>query len=95
MKNVTLEIKRLNQFNFILAERLDAPIEREIAGNKVIYNHKNLEKFYGTLKGAIQGYFRHLNINTPIIDKNLDLIKPNSKESLYLEYMEIDLTNKF
>ena len=43
MKNVTLEIKRLNQFNFILAERLEAPVEREIAGNKVIYTHKKKE----------------------------------------------------
>lgn len=87
-----LEIKRLNQFNFILAERLEVPVEREIAGNKVVYNHKNLEKYYGTLKGAIEGYFRHLNRNVPIIDKSLDLVKPYSKESLFIDYLERDLT---
>lgn len=95
MKKINLEIKRLNQFNFILAERLDSPIEREIAGSKVVYSHKNIDKFYGTLKSAIEGYFRHLNINTPIIDKSLDLVKPSSKESIYIDYIETDLIKRF
>lgn len=86
-----IEIRRLNQFNFILAERLEVPVKREIAGSEVVYTHKNIDKFYGTLYAAIRGYFKHLGINTPTISKSLELVKPSSPESLFIEYMERDL----
>ena len=90
-----LEIKRLDNYNFILAERLDEPTTRSIAGNEIVYTHKNLSKFYGSLYYALRGYFSHLGVNVPLIDESLKSVRPTSEKSLYQDYLECELSGRF
>lgn len=61
-------IRKLDKYNFILAEKLSEPIVRNIAGNEVTYEYKNLDKYYGRLGDSIDGLCRYLDkepINIP------------------------------
>ena len=86
-----LEIKQLDKHNFILAERLDEPKTRFIGKQEIIYTHKNLPKYYGTLHGALNGYFIHLGVEVPFISESLKLVKPSSEKQLFDKYIECEI----
>lgn len=82
-----IHIRRLDNYNFILASKLQEPKTVNIAGNEVVYSYKNIDKYYGNINGAINGLFRHLNINKKIEEyKN---IKPTSDNELYMPFLEV------
>lgn len=93
MKN--LVIRKLDNNNFVLAEKLNEPQTRMINGIEVIYTFKNLDRYYGNLYEAIKGYFRYLNMPIPIIDKELKTIKPYQDLSNYEKLLEVDLRGMF
>lgn len=86
-----LVIRKLDNYNFVLAEKLDEPNVRIINGNKVVYYFKNLDKFYGTLHYAVRGYFNHINMPIPALGDDLKTIKPTSDLSKYEKLFESDL----
>lgn len=83
-------IRKLDNNNFILAEKFEEPVISVIAGKEIERNYKNIDKFYGTLYYALRGLFRHREANIPLFDKKLELVKPSSKEELYKDWLDKD-----
>ena len=52
-----LVIRKKDNYNFILADKLDEPKIYTIAGKDIISNYDNQDYFYGRLGSALRGLF--------------------------------------
>jgi hypothetical protein len=89
-----LVIRKKDNYNFILADKLDKPKIYTMAGKDIISNYDNQDYFYGTIHGAIYGLLKHSKKNKGIsledIPNELAKIKPNSEDINYNQYLDID-----
>ena len=77
-------IRKFDNNNFCLAERLAEPKLVVIGGVEVEIRYDNIHKFYGRLHDAICGLYRHSNKQVPgNIPEEFKEIKPNTVEKLY------------
>ena len=81
-------IRKMDNNNFVLAKKLDKPREVTFKGNKVIYEYKNLECYFGSLYGALTHLFKKENVYYQVPDR-FKQIKPNSSEELYMPFLEV------
>ena len=79
-------IRKLDNYNFVLSEKLNEPVVKLIAGKEITYNYKNIDKFYGRLHDAILGLCRHLK--KPNLYLNIK-IRPDECEG-YDKYLNVD-----
>lgn len=81
-------IRKIDNNNFCLAKKLDKPKTVTFKNKKVVYEHKNLECYFGSLYGAITHLFKKSNININVSDKYKQ-IKPYSDEHTYMPFLEV------
>lgn len=84
-----LVIRKLDNHNFTLSQKLDEPQVVNIAGKDVVYEYKNKIAYYGNLHGAISGLLRHTNHNKVTVPDELKTIKPYSDESKYVAFTNV------
>ena len=82
-------IRKLDNNNFILAEKLSEPMVRIIAGNEVTYEYKNIDKYYGKLGDAIDGLCRHLGKEKINVPNLLYLIRAEDITQKNMVFLEV------
>ena len=86
-----LVIRKKDNYNFILADKLDEPKIYTMAGKDIISNYENKDLFYGRLGSALRGLFKHSKVKIPFIPEELDLVKPSGQESLYDDWIDLEI----
>lgn len=83
-------LRKLDKYNFILAEQLNEPKTVTIAGKEVTYLYKNLGLHYNDIYWGIRGFIRHnkLNIDKDTVPLKYKGIKPTSDD--IDQYLETD-----
>ena len=82
-------IRRLDNYNFILATELEEPKVVKIKDKEIIYRYKNMERYYGNMYYAIRGLCRLENVECPNLPSELKNIKPSSDPSTYVPFVEV------
>ena len=78
-------IRKFDSNNFSLAEVLDEPSIKMIAGSEVEFNHVNINKYYGRLYDAIKGLSRHINKPELLVDEVKNVSPSNITDNKYLD----------
>jgi hypothetical protein len=88
---MNLYIRKLDNYNFTLAEKLDEPRVVKIKDKEIVYNYKNLPCYYGSMYGAIIGLAKHTKtkIDRDKLEDELHNIYPASGENLYMPFLEV------
>lgn len=78
-------IRKYDSHNFCLAEVLDEPSIKMIAGSEVEFNYININKYYGRLYDAIKGLSRHINKPELLVDEVKNVSPSNITDNKYLD----------
>lgn len=80
-------IRKLDNYNFVLATKLKEPKVSAIQGRKITSNYSNMKYYYGTMYEAVKGLSKVTS--KPInLDESLKLIKPKCNSDLYEPFIE-------
>lgn len=80
-------IRKLDQYNFVLATKLKEPKIGNCKGVKLVQVYTNMKYYYGTMYEAVKGLSKVTG--KPIkLDNSLKLIKPKHDSDSYEPFIE-------
>lgn len=90
-KGQIMVIRKLDKYNFILAEELEEPMMRTIGDKEIVYNYKNLPLHSNDIYYAIRALVRHskCKIKLEDIPKSLLDIKPDDEQDRFMPFLEV------